>query len=260
VAGRGRRTFIGLLVTLLVLVGLLILADRVAANVAENRIADQAVTEMHKRDITSARKPDVSIAGFPFLTQVLSGRYQKVTIGLDRPQNGKVTLDRLTVVASQVHAPLNTITSGHGRVSADAVRGTATMSWEVVRSLIDTTPLRQVPGLDIAKLNVAVKDNKVDMSAPITFAGLSFTMEASGILAVTKGEVRLQIEDLRATSAGGGGGAVAPSFINRYRDLFNVKVVVPALPYDLAINTVETSGTGVLVTATAANVLLAGQA
>jgi hypothetical protein len=259
-AHRGRRWTIGLLVFVLVLAGLFVVVDRVAVNVAEKRIADQMVTAMGDSDITSARKPTVTIGGFPFLTQVLAGRYDKVTIDVDHPKSGQVTLEHLVIAASQVRAPLKTITSRQGQVTSDTVRGTATMSWDVARSLIDTTPLRQVPGLDIAKLNVAVKDNKIDLSAPIVLAGLRLTLQAAGTLAVTKGEVRVQIEDLRVTSANGGSTVIPPSAIEQYRDRLNVRVAVPKLPYALVIDKVQTSAAGVLVTATAANVVLAGQA
>jgi LmeA-like phospholipid-binding len=260
VARRGRRWLIALVVVVIVLAGLFVVADRVAVNVAENRIADQAVTAMRERDITSDRKPSVNIGGFPFLTQVLAGKYQKVTISVDHPRNGTVTLDHLTITANDVHAPLDTIRTGQGQVTADSVAGTATMGWDVVRSLIDTTPLRQVPGLDISKLSVTVKDNKVNMSAPIAFAGISLTLQTSGTLTVDKGEVRLQIEDLRAVSPNGGTSAIAPSFLNQYRDRLNVKIAIPTLPYSLVVNKVQTSNSGVLVTATAANVVLSGQA
>jgi LmeA-like phospholipid-binding len=260
VAGRARRPLIAMAVVIVVLAGLLVVADRVAANVAEGRIADQAATEMRNRNITSAKKPVATVGGFPFLTQVLAGRYQKVSIVVDQPQSGQVKLDQLTVVAQQVHAPLGTLTSGQGKVTADTVRGTATMSWDVVRGLVDTTPLRQVPGLDVSKLKIEVKDNKMTLAAPVAFAGLNLTLEAAGTLAVTKGEVRLQIEDLRATSANGGVGAIPQSVVNQYRDRLNVKVAVPNLPYDLKINKVETTRNGILLTATAENVVLAGQA
>jgi hypothetical protein len=260
VAGRGRKSLIALGVVVVVLIGLFVVADRVAANIAESRIADQAAKEMSKRQITSAQKPHANFSGFPFLTQVLSGTYQKVTIAVDHPQAGKVKLDQLTLVADQVHAPLGTVTSGQGQVTADTVQGTATMGWDVVRGLVDTTPLSQVPGLDVSKLDVQVKDNKLALSAPVAFAGLSLTLQASGTLAVTKGEVRLQIEDLRAASAGGGTSAISPAIVNQYRDRLNVKIAVPNLPYDLVVNKVETSSKGILITATAANVVLAGRA
>jgi LmeA-like phospholipid-binding len=259
VASRGRRSLIALLVVVLVLVGLFVVADRVAVNVAEKRIADQAVTEMSKRDITSPRKPSVSIAGFPFLTQVLAGKYRKVTIDVDHPRTKQVTLDRLTVAANEVHAPLNAITSGTGQVTSDTVSGTAWLNWDTVRSLVDTTPLRQVPGIDISKLSVTVKDNKVNLAAPLSFAGLSLNLQAGGTLAVTKGEVRMQLEDLKVSSPNGGTTALSQAFINQYRNLLNVKIAVPSLPYALVINKVTTTASGIVVTATAANVVLAGQ-
>jgi hypothetical protein len=259
VAGRVRRWPIVLVVVVVVLAGLFVVADRVAANMAEQRIADQAATEMRNRDITSANKPQASIAGFPFLTQVVGGTYQKVTIAVDRPHTGQVTLDRLTLVANQVHAPLDTLRSGHGKVTADTVQGTAAIGWDVVRGLVDTTPLRQVPGLDVSKLQITVKDNKMNLAAPVAYAGLNLQLQATGTLAVTKGEVRLQLDDLRAASATGAM-PVPPSFINQYRNRLGVKIAVPSLPYNLVVNKVETSANGILMTATAASVVLAGQA
>ncbi|MCW2640918.1 MAG: putative secreted protein [Dactylosporangium sp.] len=259
-AVRGRRWLIALVVVVVVLVGLFVVADRVAVNMAEKRIADQAATEMRNRDIVSDKKPRASIAGFPFLTQVLGGTYQKVTINVDHPRNGRVTLDYLTLVANQVHAPLDTIRSGHGRVTADTVVGTAAIGWDVVRELVDTSPLRQVPGLDVSKLTITVKDNKMNLAAPVAFAGLNLQLQATGTLAVAKGEVHLQLDDLRTASATGGTTAIPPSFLNQYRDRLGVKIAVPNLPYSLVVNKVETTANGIMITATAANVVLAGQA
>jgi hypothetical protein len=246
-------------VVVVVLAGLFVVADRVAVNMAEKRIADQAANEMRNRDTTSAKKPQASIAGFPFLTQVLGGTYRKVTITVDHPHSGRVTLDYLTLAANQVHAPLDTVTSGHGQVTADTVQGTAAIGWDAVRDLVDTTPLRQVPGLDVAKLKITVQDNKVNLAAPVAFAGVSLQLQATGTLAVTKGEVRLQLDDLRAASATGGL-PIPQSFIDQYRKQLGVKIAVPSLPYDLVVNKVESAPNGVLITATANNVVLAGRA
>jgi hypothetical protein len=258
VAVRGRRSLIVLAVVVVVLVGLFVVVDRVAANMAEDRIAAQAANEMRNRGITSDSKPRASIAGFPFLTQVLGGTYRKVTIDVDHPRNGQVTLDHLTLDANQVHAPLNTVTSGHGKVTADTVQGTATIGWDAVRELVDTTPLRQVPGLDISKLKITVRDNKVNLAAPVAFAGVSLQLEASGTLAVTKGEVHLQLDDLQAMSPTGGL-TIPQSFLESYRRQLGVKIAVPSLPYSLVVNKVESTSNGVVVTATANNVVLAGQ-
>jgi hypothetical protein len=248
-----------LLVVVVVLAGLFVGADRIAANMAEKRIADQAAVEMRNRNITSDSKPRADIAGFPFLTQVLGGTYRKVTVQVDRPRTGEVALDQFTLVANQVHAPLDAIRAGRGQITADTVQGTATMNWDAVRKLVDTTPLSQVPGLDVSKLTIAAKDNKISLAAPIEFAGMSFQLQAAGTVAVNQGEVRLQLEDLRAVSANGGATALPSSFVNQYRDSLATRIAVPSLPYSLVINKVETTANGILLTATAANVVLSGQ-
>jgi hypothetical protein len=259
VARRGRKGLVVLVVLLVVLGGLFVLADRVAANAAESRIADQAQSEMRQRNIVSASKPTASVGGFPFLTQVLAGTYKDVTIAVDQPQSGQTRLDKLTITASQVHAPLKTLTSGTGQVTADRVSGTFDLPWEVVRTLVDQSPLKQVPGLDVSQLKVTVDNGRLAMTAPISFGPLKLTLQASGTLTVDQGQVRLQIEKLSAGN-GSANSVVPPSFIDRYKDMFNVRIAIPQMPYKLVVNKVTTTSKGITVTATAANVVLSGQA
>src|SRR5262249_2699226 len=62
---RRRRWPVVVLIVIVALAGLAVLGDRLAARYAENRIA----TEIQKQGFGA--KPDVTIDGFPFLTQVL---------------------------------------------------------------------------------------------------------------------------------------------------------------------------------------------
>ncbi|MBO1416002.1 DUF2993 domain-containing protein [Streptomyces sp. FH025] len=63
---------------LVVLSGLLLGADRIAVGVAEDEAADRMV-----KSGRMGQRPDVSIEGFPFLTQVLSRRLDDVRISSD---------------------------------------------------------------------------------------------------------------------------------------------------------------------------------
>ena len=56
-AGRGRRVWIALVIVLIVLGGLFVAADRIAAFAAERTIADQAKKELVARNITSPSDP-----------------------------------------------------------------------------------------------------------------------------------------------------------------------------------------------------------
>lgn len=66
------------LIVVVVLGGLFVAADRIAVSVAQHKAAERAqITE------NLAEKPKVSITGFPFLTQVMSGKLDDVKVSAD---------------------------------------------------------------------------------------------------------------------------------------------------------------------------------
>src|SRR5882762_11548404 len=111
-ASRGRKVTIVLLVLVVALVGLFVAADRIAAYAAERTIAKQAQQELTAREVTSPSQPDVSVGGFPFLTQVLAGKYDKITIDVHQPTIQDVKLDELDVTATGVNAKTSAILNG----------------------------------------------------------------------------------------------------------------------------------------------------
>ncbi|MFJ1703613.1 DUF2993 domain-containing protein [Kitasatospora sp. NPDC088346] len=75
------RGWLKLTIGLGVLTGLLVGADRVAVGVAEDEAADQLVSSGRLNT-----RPHVSIDGFPFLTQALSGEFDGVHLSADGVQ------------------------------------------------------------------------------------------------------------------------------------------------------------------------------
>jgi hypothetical protein len=69
------RAWRNLGIVLVVLIGLLVAADRVGVVIAE-RVAGNTIKS--SQDLPS--RPDVDVAGFPFLTQFATGKYDKVTV------------------------------------------------------------------------------------------------------------------------------------------------------------------------------------
>lgn len=249
-----RKTAIVLVVLVVVFGGLFVVADRVSASAAENTISEQAVKEMSARSITSPQKPHVSVGGFPFLTQVLRGRYDKVTITVDQPQySNNVKLEKLTLVATPVRAPLKAITSHQGQVTADVVTGTASMTWESVRNLLD---LAGVPGIDPSVVQISVVDNQVRLRIPLTIVGRNVTITAGGTLTVANGQVRFQVSQV--TPEGEGIPDYVTNVISQYKQRLSVKVNVPQMPYKLTLKKVESSSHGIVATASADQVVLAG--
>jgi hypothetical protein len=97
-----------ILIPLLVLFALFVVADRIAVH-----YADRVVAQRIQRDQGLSSKPDVSIGGFPFLTQAAGGRYDDVTVTLHDVRRGPVRVDRLTAHLNGVHVSLGAVFSQH---------------------------------------------------------------------------------------------------------------------------------------------------
>jgi LmeA-like phospholipid-binding len=125
----GARRLTSVLIVLVIVVGgLLLVADRAGAAVAERSISDQVKKEVAARGGTTS-EPDVTVGGFPFLTQVLREKYDKITIVMRDVQGEGVRLPRLDVEATNVTASMRTLMGGEGDVVAERVTGTATIGY-----------------------------------------------------------------------------------------------------------------------------------
>src|SRR3954452_1263679 len=112
-------------IVVLVILGLLVVADRVALAAAEHVVAGRIQT-----DQGLSQRPDVTIHGFPFLTQALSGRYDQVTVHVKGLRDRTVPVQKLTVDLRGVHVPLGAVTSGHlSRVPVDHATATILLSY-----------------------------------------------------------------------------------------------------------------------------------
>ncbi|MDO3703865.1 DUF2993 domain-containing protein [Micromonospora sp. C28SCA-DRY-2] len=242
---RGRKVLITLVVLLLVLAGLLVVADRVAAGVAERAIADQVRQEVAKQDAQSA-PPEVEVGGFPFLTQVLDGRYERISIVLrdvqGSVQGDAVSVPRLDVDARDVRASLDTIRSGQGEVVAETVNGTGTISYDSLAKLLDR------PGLRLAEQN-----GRLAVTAPVDILGQRLTVTGTADITVGKeGQVALRFNDLDAE--GLPNVPLARALLSNYAKGISVDVPLPDLPFQLTVREVRPLPEGLAVTADARDV------
>ena len=118
----GRRLLITFIVLLILIGAALVAVDRFGASYAERVIGDRVAQQVADQKATSA-KPDVTIEGVPFLTQVLSGKYQEIKIDLadfsgPAGDGQTIKLPLLAIRAQDVRAPLDTIRSGNGAIVA----------------------------------------------------------------------------------------------------------------------------------------------
>jgi hypothetical protein len=112
---RGLKIF-GIVV--LILVVLAVVLDRVAVKLAENEVADQ---------IKSAGfpvKPSVSIAGFPFLTQVVEKNFHQISISASNVQEGVLEIASVKATMHGVH-----VNSSFNGATVDQTNGTALVTF-----------------------------------------------------------------------------------------------------------------------------------
>ncbi|MEV4618291.1 DUF2993 domain-containing protein [Asanoa sp. NPDC049573] len=241
---RGRRVLITLLVLLIVIAGILVVGDRVAANFAEKKIAEQVSQEITAQNAQAA-PPEVSVGGFPFLTQVLAGHYEKITIVMRDVKgdvNGdSVSLPKLDVVAHDVAASIDTLRSGQGDVVAKTVDGTGTISYDSVTALIDQ------PGLKLSE-----REGKLVASAPIEVLGQRFTVNGSAELSIKGKQIQIRFAD--ASAEGLPAVPLAQQVVGNFIKQISINVDVPALPFQMVLKEVHPTPEGLAVTATANDV------
>jgi hypothetical protein len=216
---RGRKVLI-LIIALLVIVGLLIGLDRAAAAYTANRIATTLQNEGFPV------RPNVSVEGFPFLTQLISRHLQGVEVTATRYPIGSVT------ASIHVHAQDITLDSGYQSGTMAQVTGTGLIPFA---SLARLSALAAVPGLHISSDG----PHMVKLSANLQ------VLTASAIARV-KQTARNEIS-LRIVSSSG----VPAALLAPIRDLV---LQIPALPLGLTVQSVRVSPRGVVIGVAGSNV------
>ena len=215
---------------LVVLLGLGLVADRIAVGVAEDRVAEQLASQGGL-----AGTPSVDIAGFPFLTQALSGDYRDVRIGLTAEELGQPAGTRADVSLRGVHVPLSDVLSGSvEEVPVDRIDGTATLSYDLLAAQLggDTTLRREGDGLRITKT--------------VEIAGFTLPLTAAGTVTLDGDDLVVDVQ-----KASGAGVDVPGFLVGRVSDLLDLRYTIPALPFGLQLTSVRPADVGVHITVAA---------
>jgi hypothetical protein len=252
-ASRGRKWTVALLVLVVVLAGLLVAADRVAAYAASRTIVKQAKQQMAAQNITSPYDPTAKVDGFPFLTQVVRGHYDKITIDIKKPAAQGVALDDLAIVATGINASTSALMNGTGQITADNVTGTVQMGWAAVTKLVDLSGYGG-GGVSIS----ALPDGEVQIKAPVSMLGQSANVVATGKVTVAGDSAQVTIT--KVTTDGGQVPSLLQQVLGSIKQQLSFAVKIPALPYSLKIKNATARPGGLTVTAAATNVPLANQA
>jgi hypothetical protein len=220
-----------------VVLGVLVVVDRVGVGIAEDRVAEQLADRGQL-----AGTPEVDITGFPFLTQAVSGRYSDVRIHLTAEELGQPAGTRADVSLQGVHVPLSDALSGSvQQIPVDRVDGTATLSYALLADQLggDTTLAESGDGIQLTK--------------SVEVLGFDFTVTAAGTVTLDGQDVVIDVHDASA------GAVDVPDFVLDTADeLLDFRYRVPALPFGLQLTGVQPAAGGVDVRVEAQDAVLSG--
>jgi hypothetical protein len=226
------------LIALGVLVALLVAADRVALVLAERAAAKTIKTSQHLE-----HTPSVSVAGFPFLTQLVTGHFGKVTLAASDVTVGR---EGRTVRMSRVTADLHGVKVARDLSSVRSDRASATAT-------------------------VTYADLSAALVVPLTYGGPSpdgvgritahktVTVAVQQLRGTATAEIKIENGALRFLSpkvgvAGAGSAAVPQPVLDLLASSFGDPLALTHLPFGLQVRSVTADSRGVHVTLTAKNV------
>jgi hypothetical protein len=231
----------GLVVLVVMLVLLLVAADRVAWWLAEEGVANAI---QQSEDLPN--RPEVAIGGFPFLTQALAGRYDQVDVRfVELPAEEAVTIAELDTRLSGVRVPLR----------------------DIIDQSVQQTPVDQASAsarVSFDALNAAAAARSTNQLSAIFGPGSSFDqVSVTGTFRGPLGSVSLQGEARILVDDGSLVVTLLPDTLNLPRAvqaalarLIGQTYKLPPLPLDFKATSVAVAADGITVTAAAQDVVL----
>ncbi|MCK9898332.1 DUF2993 domain-containing protein [Frankia sp. AgB32] len=246
--GSRRRLALIVVVALVAFVAQFVVADRVAVALAERAMASQirsgALADL-PCDTTPPTVSDVSIGGFPFLTQVLTGSFSDVGLTMTGLPTTGPRIERISAHAHGIHVPIYKLaTGGDGTIRIDDLRATVRMTYADLNAYLATqpgrvhiTPVNGGSSLAItATLNIPLfGDQQVGGVTTFAVHNNKVTLVPSQIMLNGLFNLSIPLGTL---------GQYFPQ----------VAIPVGDLPFDLTVTDASTDATGLNLAATAAHI------
>lgn len=234
-----------LLIVVVILGGLFVIADRVAVHFAEDEVADKLRTTENL-----ATTPDVTIKGFPFLTQVVAGELDDAEIGIKDYEatgtEGKIRIADITANFKGV-----AFSGDYSSATAATANGTATIAYDELLKAANSRPTQVFPAVTAQVVGLSDGGNgKIKVDIKVTALGASTTYPVLSTVTVKGDTVQVHADNLPDLVVD-----VADSQI---REITDFQQKIDDLPGGIRLDKVEAAADGVEITVKGSNVELAG--
>ena len=228
--GRGARW---LLIGVVSLVAILIGADRIGVLVAEGVAADTLQKSQHL-----ASSPDVDIAGVPFLTQLATGHYGKITVTAQDVPLGPgahgLTVSQLEVVLHDLD-----VSRSFSRFHAERADATATIGFGELGDAL---------GVQLSYAG----NGQVEATKTVSVAGHTLHAHITATPRLENG--RLGFTDTTVTGLAGLTGAVVDAVARE----FDLTLPLQGIPFQVRLESLRVAPEGVILTLTGSDLLYVG--
>ncbi|MFJ9892937.1 DUF2993 domain-containing protein [Streptomyces sp. NPDC091280] len=241
-----------ILLTVVVILGILfVVVDRVAVYFAQDEAAGKVQTS---ENLASA--PDVSIKGFPFLTQVASGELDDVELGIKTYEattantsgsgTSTIRIDDLKATMKDV-----TFSNGYSSATAASASGSASIAYDQLLKAAKSEPTDIFTGVTAQVVNLADGgDGKIKVDVRISVAGQETTYPVLSTVTVDGDTVKVHADNLPKL--------VVDLADSRIRSITDFQQTIDQLPGGVKLASVQAAKNGVEIKVKGSNVRLAG--
>jgi hypothetical protein len=230
----------GWIIAVVILVVVLIAADRISLLIAESQIADR----VQKSQELSSR-PHVTIKGFPFLTQVLGGRYHEVDVSVRGITRNSLTVDKLTVKAHGVSVPLSKVVSGSvSEVPVDHAEAVVSVGYANLNAYI-AGQLGEV-------LKVSGANGKLRLTGTLPVPP-RISLSADATIDVAGSAITLRPAALSSVLAKLAGSGVTAGTVEKF---LTVRLPISQLPFGISLRSATVTPTALVIAASASGLTL----
>lgn len=225
------------------MLGLLAL-DRAGAALASRAVAAQVQSSLR-----TAHAPDVELDGFPFLTQALAGRYERVRVRTGPALAAGVQLARLDATLEGVRIPLShALRRRVARVPAGQLRMQGLVPYaELVRRADERFLL--VP--DGERLRLTPEGDRLRVTGLVEMGRRRVEVTVLSRVEVVQGELLVTAESYTVGSA-----PADPRLVQALEERTDLRFTVEGLPPEVRVTGVQVQPDGLLVVAAGTDAVL----
>jgi len=227
---RRRRPWRTVIIVLIVLLGLLVAADFAARAFAQNKMA----SEIQQQGFP--KKPDVSINGFPFLTQVASRDFKNIQVSSSNITEGPLLIQSIHATMTGVH-----VNSSFQSGTVDHLNGTMTVTFSALANAM-TSQAGALGSLVSSGLTLSDAGNNEVKASLNLLGGLASGTAVWQISPSGPNEIHAHL----VSSSGIGSAALS--------GISDITVPLPKLPMGMTIQSISVTPTGLVAVVTGHNV------